>query len=137
MVNKAEYRTRGALAREAGITAEAVRFYERRGLLKAPARNESGYRIYDDEALRRIRFIHRARELGFSLQEINELLQLRIRPSTNCGRVRASAQEKLSEIEKKIKDLNRMKRSLGKLVSACAQGSATSECPILDSMDGK
>src|SRR5207245_11222249 len=99
--------TTGQLARRGGVGVETVRFYERQGLLEEPARKESGYRQYEEDVVARLRFIRRAKELGFSLKEINELLALRVDPDTTCAEVRTKAQAKIADVEQKIEALQR------------------------------
>src|SRR5919204_5116878 len=111
--------TIGQIARQAGVGVETVRFYERQGLLEEPARKESGYRQYTKDVVARLRFIRRAKELGFSLKEIAELLALRLDPTATCAEVRERARAKLADIEAKIADLQRMKKALVKLTGAC------------------
>ena len=130
-----EFLTIGRLAERAGVGVETVRFYERTGLLQEPDRKPSGYRQYKAETVARLRFIRRAKELGFTLKEIRELLSLRIDPSTNCADVRTQAVAKLDDIEGRIRTLQKMKRSLVKLTKACSGTGTTSECPILDALD--
>ena len=125
----------GQVARRACVGVETVRFYERQGLIEDPARSESGYRLYEKVAIDRLRFIRRAKELGFSLREIGELLSLRLDQSKKCGHVKKQAEGKLAEIEMKIKSLQRVKRALLKLTLACDGTGATSECPILDALE--
>src|SRR5438552_5099624 len=127
--------TIGRLAQQSGINLETVRFYERRGLLPKPPRSTSGYRLYPAEAVQRLRFIHRAKELGFSLAETKELLSLRLSPRTSSAAVRQRAETKISEIEIKIKTLESMKRALRKLTRTCEGCGPISECPILESFD--
>ena len=127
--------TIGQLARRAGVGVETVRFYEREGLLKEPARRPSGYRQYDEGVVDRLRFIRRAKQLGFTLNEIKELLSLRIDPSTTCADVKSRAEAKLDDIAAKIRTLQRMKRALVKLTKACSGRGAASECPILEALD--
>ena len=127
--------TIGQLARQVGIGIETVRFYERRGLIEEPPRRESGYRQYPPEAAERLRFIRRAKELGFSLDEIGELLALRSRPTENRDQVRAKAREKVLDIERRIADLTRMKTALDSLVHACEQKIDTGGCPILTALE--
>jgi MerR family mercuric resistance operon transcriptional regulator len=129
--------TIGQVARQAGVGVETVRFYERQGLLQEPARRESGYRQYTEDAVARLRFIRRAKELGFSLKEIKELLALRVDPSTTCREVKEQAAAKIADIEAKISSLVRMKEALGKLATACRGRGPTSECPILDALDSE
>lgn len=127
--------TIGELAKRAHVNRETVRYYERRRLLPRPSRSMSGYRIFSEEALRRLRFIRHAKVLGFSLNEIKELLALRVNSIDACDRVRERTQTKLADIEKKIQALQQMKDALSELVTACARRGKTSDCPILDSLD--
>ena len=127
--------TIGQVARSAGVGVETVRFYERQGLLQEPARKESGYRQYPEDVVARLRFIKRAKELGFSLKEIKELLALRVDPDTTCAEVKSRAEAKIADIEEKIQALLRIKKALVKLTKACSGRGPTSECPILDALD--
>ena len=122
----------GQLAKRTQLNIETVRYYERRGLILKPPRSKSGYRQYSKEAITRIHFIKRAKELGFSLNEISELLSLRVGPDTTCDMVKARARMKVAEIECKIATLQRMKLALVKLTNSCKGAGPTSECPILD-----
>lgn len=124
----------GQLAKAAGVGVETVRFYEREGLLPEPPRRASGYRQYPSDAVGRIRFIRRAKDLGFTLREIAELLDLRVDPDKTCADVRALARAKLGAVEQKMNDLARIKAALEKLANACRGQGPTSECPILDSI---
>ena len=128
--------TIGEMAKNAGVGVETVRFYEREGLLPEPPRRSSGYRQYSPEALRRLQFIRRTKELGFSLEEIRELMELRVDPRTSCGEVKRRAEDKITDIEKKMAELRRMKKALGRLASSCSGRGPTSVCPILDAMEG-
>ncbi|HEV2292786.1 MAG TPA: MerR family DNA-binding protein [Tepidisphaeraceae bacterium] len=123
------------LARQGGINLESIRFYEKQGLLPKPPRTASGYRMFTPDAVRRVRFIKRAQELGFSLKEIKELLALLLAPDTTCADVRVRAEEKLRGIEQKIADLRRMTQTLAQLTAACPGRGATGDCPILGSLD--
>ena len=125
----------GDVAKSAGVGIETIRVYERKGLIAEPPRTRSGYRQYPASVVARIRFIQRAQELGFSLAEIAELISLRIEPGTDCGDVRRTAEAKIAEVEKKIRDPDSMKKVLGELTVACAGEGPTSECPILASLD--
>jgi MerR family mercuric resistance operon transcriptional regulator len=129
--------TIGQVARQAGIGIETVRFYERQGLLEEPARKESGYRQYQEDVVARLRFIKRAKELGFTLKEIGELLALRLDPQTTCAEVRGRAKAKIDDIEAKIRDLQRMRQALDKLVASCRGRGPITACPILDALDNK
>ncbi len=121
-------------AKEAGVNTQTLRYYERRGLLPRPARRRSGYREYSGDAVRIVRFIKRAQELGFSLDEIDELVRLRGVRRQDRHRVRAIAERKIDEIERKIAQLRAMRGALRQLVKACHDGGAA-ECPIIDALN--
>lgn len=127
--------TAGQVARQAGVGVETVRFYEKNGLLEEPTRRVSGYREYDDETVQRLRFIQRAKELGFTLSEIKELLSLRCSEQP-CDDVRSRAEAKVTDIEAKVAMLLRMKDVLGRLALSCCDQSDKSRCPIIDTLDG-
>ena len=127
--------TIGRLAREVGVNLETVRFYECRGLLPRPPRSASGYRLFPVDAKRRLKFIKRAQELGFSLSEIRDLLALRVSRRTTSAEIRKRTEAKISDIEGKIKSLDSMPKSLLKLVRSCGGCTPASECPILESLD--
>lgn len=129
--------TIGKLAAAAGVGVETIRFYEREGLLPEPPRKESGYRQYPPDAVARIQFIRRSKELGFTLKEIMELLELRVDPDSHCSDVRALATAKIADVESKMADLSRMKRALQTLAKACQGDGPTSACPILDAIEGE
>src|SRR5947208_17062014 len=132
-----EILTIGQVARQAGVGVETVRFYEREGLLEEPARRESGYRQYEEGAVFRLRFIRRAKELGFTLREIAELLALRDDPDASRADVRQRAEAKVADIEARIRDLQRMRDALSRLTAAChGEGPATDGCPILEALSG-
>lgn len=127
--------TIGQLARQAGVGVQAVRYYERRGLLPAAPRRASGYREFGAAALDRLRFIRRAQELGFTLAEIAELLELRLDPRTTAADVKASAGRKIGEVERKIRDLERIRDALVHLAGKCRGGRGpTGDCPLLDAL---
>ena len=126
--------TIGKLAQRAGVGVETIRFYEREGLISEPPRRPSGYRDYPLETVARIVFIRRAKNLGFTLKEINELLELRVRPRRNCAQVKRSADAKIADIDGKIASLRRMRRALKDLTRACEKRTPTTECPILASL---
>ncbi|MBW3542719.1 MAG: MerR family DNA-binding protein [Planctomycetes bacterium] len=126
----------GQVAERAGIGVETIRFYERQGLIKEPGRRASGYRQYDEEVVARLRFIRRAKELGFTLKEIGELLSLKLDRSTTCVDVKGRAEAKIADIEARIDSLRRMKRALVKVTKACSGRGSTSDCPILEALDG-
>lgn len=128
----------GQVARLTGVGVETVRFYEREDLISEPQRRGSGYRQYSGEVIPRIRFIRRARELGFSLKEIKTLLSLRIDPISTCSDVRELVEAKIVKIESNIQDLQRMKDALVYLKQACSDNppATTAECPFLDVLEG-
>lgn len=129
--------TSGELARQASVNGETLRYYEREGLLPAPPRTESGYRMYGPEDVQRVRFIRRAQELGFSLADIRELLTLRNDTAQTVGPVKQLAQRKMQQIDEKIQALMAMKTALSGLVNACPGDQGTTpQCPILNSLDG-
>lgn len=125
----------GQVAKQSGISVETIRYYEKEGLLKEPERKESGYRQYKQEAITRLSFIQQAKELGFSLKEIGELLSIRSDGNNLCNEVKQLAQEKLDNIESKLKMLQRMRKSLKKLVDVCPGQAPLNECPILDALE--
>ena len=127
--------TIGQLAERGGVGVETVRFYERAGLIEKPSRTASGYRQYDEETVARLRFIRQAKELGFSLGEIKELLSLRCNPAATSGDVKSRAEAKIADIEEKIRTLQRMKKALVKLTRTCSGDGSISECPILDALE--
>ena len=129
--------TIGHLAREAGVNLETVRYYERRGLLPKPPRSASGYRLFPSDAARRLRFIRRAQELGFSLKEIRELLSLGVSRTTTSKDIRTRAEAKIADIDAKIRSLGSMKKALRKLTSVCEGCVPVTECPILESLDSE
>ena len=121
-------------AKEAGVNAQTLRYYERRGLLPRPPRRGSGYREYPADAVRIVRFIKKAQELGFSLDEIEELVRLRGVRRGERHRVRAIAERKIADIDQKIARLQSMRGALDQLVDACHQGGAV-DCPIIDALN--
>jgi Cu(I)-responsive transcriptional regulator len=127
--------TIGSVARCAGVGVETVRFYEKQGLITQPLRGTSGYRQYPEETISRLRFIQRAKALGFSLREIRELLSLRVDPTMRSGEVKVRAQAKIANIEEKIRTLVRMKETLVRLTDACDGCASVRACPILDALD--
>lgn len=124
----------GQLAKRAGVNVETLRYYERRGILRSPARTASGWRRYDRHALRTVLFVRRAQGLGFTLDEIQELLKLRATPSERaCAKVQARAAMKLDEIDAKIRDLEAVRTALARLASKCRPEIAGG-CPVLDAL---
>ena len=135
IVSNPEVLTRGKLAGRGGVNIATIRYYEKRGLLPDAPRSRSGYRIYAGDALRRLHFIRQAQVLGFTLDEIGELLSLRMQPGTTCADIRLRANEKIAAVDRKIADLEQIRDALARLASACRGKGPTSECPILEALD--
>ena len=129
--------TIGQVAERSGIGIETVRFYERKGLVEEPPRADSGYRQYPEDVVARIRFIRRAKELGFKLSEISQLLSLRVDPDTTCADVKKQTELTIADVEEKIRVLQGIKTALKKLAASCVGTGPTSECPILESLDSQ
>ncbi|PNU20504.1 heavy metal-responsive transcriptional regulator [Geothermobacter hydrogeniphilus] len=127
--------TIGQLAHQSGVGVETIKFYQRRGLVEQPPRPASGFRKYPPEAVRQVRFIRRAKELGFSLQEIGELLDLRMTAGIGCGAIRERAEAKLADIRQKRRDLERMEAVLKQLTASCRGQGPLNDCPILGALD--
>lgn len=127
----------GQVAKQAGVNVETLRYYERAGLIDTPRRTASGYREYPEATVSRMRFIRRAKALGFSLQEIADLLSLRISPTASSAEIQARAQAKIAAIEDKIRTLTRIKETLAKITMTCDGCAPLSACPILDALDGR
>lgn len=127
--------TIGKLAQQGRVNIQTIRYYERRGLIPKPNRSSSGYRLYDEVAVRRLGFVRKAQLLGFSLHEIDDLLSLRMRPGVTCADIRKRARQKIATVEEKIAELTRIRSALAKLATACRGKGPTSECPILEALD--
>jgi len=127
--------TVGQVARRSGVGIETVRFYERQGLLDEPERRASGYRQYGDDDVAVLRFIRRAKQLGFTLKEIKGLLALRLDGSATRSDVRAQAIAKIADIGAKIRDLQRMQDALSVLTATCHGDGPATGCPILESLN--
>lgn len=127
--------TIGQLAKDAGVHIETIRYYERRHILGPTSRLPSGYRLYNHEAQRRLRFIKNAQALGFTLQEIADLLDLRVKSKARCGEVQRKAERKLKHVEAKVRDLRALATALRNLVRACQARQPTGHCPILASLE--
>lgn len=125
----------GQLAKETGVTVEALRFYEKQGLVAAPARTNAGYRQYPPDTVRRVKFIQHAKEVGFTLNDIAQLLALRQEPGTSCADIKLKATDKIKDVESKIRELQRIREALQRMVIKCTSKSNLSECPILEELD--
>ncbi len=126
----------GQLAERVGSSVETLRYYESEGLLPAPKRSPAGYRLYSSSDVERASFILRARDMGFSLKEVGELLSLQVdRRESTCGEVKVLAEQKLAAIEQKMRELEKMKAALQLITDACAGGEAPAvECTILNAL---
>ncbi|MFO0799433.1 MAG: heavy metal-responsive transcriptional regulator [Gemmataceae bacterium] len=120
----------GEVAKRSGTGIETIRFYEREGLLPPPQRRPSGYRQYDEATVERLDYIRRAKELGFTLAEVRELLELSSAAS-DCEHVRQRAEAKIADIEGRIRSLRQMRRSLGRIVQRCRAKDSTEDCPLV------
>ena len=125
----------GQVAKQTGVTVETVRFYEKQGLIAAPQRTDAGYRQYPLDTVKRVRFIQHAKEVGFTLKDIGELLALRQKPGTSCTDIKLHATQKIEEVDQKIQDLNRIRDALGRMVMKCSGRGDLSECPILEELE--
>ncbi len=121
----------GEVARRSGTGIETIRFYEREGLPPPPQRRPSGYRQYDGATVGRLDYIRRAKELGFTLAEIRELLELSFAAHAGCDHIRQRAEAKIADIETRIRSLQQMKRALGKIVERCRKKNAAQDCPLV------
>lgn len=123
----------GALSKHTGTNIETIRYYERVGLLPAPARSSGGYRLYETGHLKRLNFIRRARILGFSIGEVRTLLRLADQRKRPCAEVRVVAEAHLKDVRAKIADLRRMERVLKATVARCTEG-RRSDCPVIEAL---
>ena len=125
----------GKVAAQAGVNVQTLRYYERRGLLPKPGRSSVGQRLYRPEAVKRVCFIKRSQELGFSLAEIEELLHLRDDTSATCRDVLEATEAKIADVDRKLRDLRRIKRALVLLTKTCTKTGSARQCPILENLD--
>ena len=123
------------LAAEAGVNTETLRYYERRGLLAEPPRTSSGYRDYPTAAVELLRFVKRAQELGFTLDEVEELLHLDTGGPDSCDAARALAEHRKTDLQRRIRDLQRMHDSLADLAATCDLPRADRRCALLEALD--
>jgi Hg(II)-responsive transcriptional regulator len=125
--------TIGVLAKLSKVTVETVKFYEKEGVLPKPVKPSGGFRKYPEDYVSRINFVKRSQELGFTLREIKELLKLKVDKKATCNVVMKKTEGKITEVDKKIKDLQQMKKSLSKIRECCSDSSKTlEECPIFE-----
>jgi len=123
--------TIGGLSQQTGCNIETIRYYERIGILAKPPRSEGGHRLYDRDQIKRLVFIRRSRELGFSLDEIRTLLRLVDGKRYTCQQVKTLMEKHLADVKKKISDLKRLQKTLGEISAQC-EGGQVPECPIID-----
>jgi MerR family copper efflux transcriptional regulator len=123
--------TIGVVAKRVGVAIDTIRFYEREGLLPEPLRRPSGYRSYDEGAIAQLRFIRRAKDLGFTLEEIRELLALSRDRRKGVGAVKKRATDRLVALDTRISELQRVRDGLAQLVQSCPGHGAPEQCPIL------
>ena len=133
MSKQMENISRGTLSKLSGVNGETIRYYEKIKLMPDPTRSSSGYRIYADSHLKRLSFIKRCRELGFTLKEIAALLLLVEGGEYTCAEVRDHTMTHLNDVDKKIRDLRKMQRTLKTMISEC-EGELVPECPIIESL---
>lgn len=126
--------TIGRLAHTADVNIETVRYYQRVGIITEPPKPLAGYRVYPPDTVDRIKSIKRAQQLGFSLQEIAELLEL---GDGHCADVRIRAEAKRAHVDQQIKDLKRLRKTLTNLIQSCQGGDNNAPCPIVETLVGK
>jgi DNA-binding transcriptional MerR regulator len=127
----------GQVAKEAQVNIQTLRYYERVGMIKPDSRDSSGYRAYDPDAVKRVTFIKKAQELGFTLVEIKDLLTLRGNSTQGRNLARKKASEKLAVIRGRIADLKSLEKTLRGLIKDCERGNLNGPCPILEKMEGR
>lgn len=130
-----ELLTIGTVAKRARVNIQTVRYYERRRLVFPDDHRDSGYRLYSDEAVRKIRFVRNAQDLGFTLSEIMSLLKLRVSKRSQCEKVKRKAEDKLADVRAKIGGLKAIEKVLSDLIRTCHAQDATDSCPILRSLE--
>lgn len=124
----------GEVAALTELPVATVRYYEKRGLIPEPPRTTSGYRQYPPEAVDRLRFVKRAQALGFALEEIGELLDLRVEDGAACEAVEARTRAKLADVRGRLEALRRLEAVLENLATSCRSRTPTEECPVLDTL---
>ncbi len=125
----------GKLAEEAGVSIDTIRYYEKRGILPPPVRSASGYRLYTEETVDMLRFVRKAKGLGFRLDEIRQLARLRYSPCDDrCVSVRKIAEEKMKEVSERINDLLELQKMLDSFIDSCRRNRTLSKCPFLEEL---
>ncbi|MFQ5736460.1 MAG: heavy metal-responsive transcriptional regulator [Thermodesulfobacteriota bacterium] len=127
--------TIGVLARSAGVNIQTVRYYERRGLFSPVGRTPAGYRLYDEGSVKRLKFIRRAKDIGFTLEEIQGLLDLSLESEAVCVQVKGRTVRKLKTVEERIAALESVRKVLQEMIVACDRRRPTEKCPILKTME--
>jgi len=127
--------TRSEVAKKCGVNIETLRYYEKNNIIEPPQRSISGYRMYSEEDVIKIKFIKNARNLGFTLKEISDLMKLRVDKKKNCDSVIVKARQKREEVDQKIKDLKAMRKALVQLINKCEESELTNDCPILSTFE--
>lgn len=122
-------------AKRGGVGVETIRYYERHGLMPKASRTHSGYRVFGEDAVMRLRFIKHAQGLGFSLKEIKDLLSLRVKPGSSCADVRRRAEAEIAEVDEKIRHLQAMREALSRLARSCSGQGPVSACTILQALN--
>lgn len=125
----------GQVAKQTGVTVETIRFYEKQGLIATPQRSDAGYRQYPSETIKRVRFIQHAKEVGFTLKDIGELLALRREPGSSCTDIKLRTTQKIEDVDKKIQELKRIREALARMVMKCSGRGPLSVCPILEELE--
>ncbi|MCK5366094.1 MAG: helix-turn-helix domain-containing protein [Gammaproteobacteria bacterium] len=123
----------GALSEQTGCNIETIRYYEREGLLPNPPRTEGGHRVYDEEHLKRLTFIRRSRELGFTLEEVRGLLRMVDGEHYTCAQVKSLTLDHLEDVRGKLADLKKLEKVLKQLAGRCT-GDETPDCPIVEAL---
>ena len=137
MANLASRLPIGQLSRQSGVNIETIRYYEKIGIMPAPGRSAGGYRLYAPDHLKRLSFVRRGRELGFSLEELRGLLRLVDGHTYTCGQVRALTLEHVAQVRRKIADLRRLQRVMADMAAQCT-GARIPKCPVIDALfDGR
>jgi MerR family mercuric resistance operon transcriptional regulator len=127
--------TIGEMSRRTGVNIETVRYYERVGVMPKPRRTEGGHRAYDGDQLKRLHFVRRSRELGFSLDEVRAMLRLVDDGALTCGEIHAITVDHLADTKRKITDLRRLEKALGSMAAECSRGDIP-DCPIIETLFG-